>query len=88
MNDVVDAYRALNELKQNGEVKGVGVGAKDWHVIREIADTVALDWVMLAGSLTVMRHPPDLLAFVARLASQDVAIINSAVFHSGFLGGR
>ena len=86
-DDVINAYRGLDELKQKGEVIGVGVGAKDWQVIREIADVVALDWVMLAGSLTVMRHPPDLLAFVARLASQDVAIINSAVFHSGFLVG-
>jgi D-threo-aldose 1-dehydrogenase len=85
--DVIGAYRALSELKQKGEVAAVGVGAKDWHVIREIADAVALDWVMLAGSLTVLRHPPDLLEFVARLAAQDVAIINSAVFHSGFLVG-
>lgn len=85
--DVVNAYRALHELKDNGEVKGVGVGAKDWRVIQQIADTVALDWVMLAGSLTVMRHPPELLEFVAGLAAQEIAIINSAVFHSGFLVG-
>jgi D-threo-aldose 1-dehydrogenase len=85
--DVVNAYRALHELKDNGEVKGVGVGAKDWRVIQQIADTVALDWVMLAGSLTVMRHSPELLEFVAGLAAQEIAIINSAVFHSGFLVG-
>ena len=42
---------------------------------------------MLANSLTVMRHPPELLAFVAELAAKDVAIINSAVFHAGFLVG-
>jgi len=86
-DDVINAYRALHDLKRNGDVKGIGVGAKDWQVIRQIADAVALDWIMLAGSLTVLRHPPELLEFVARLAAEDVAIINSAVFHSGFLVG-
>jgi D-threo-aldose 1-dehydrogenase len=42
---------------------------------------------MLAGSLTVMHHPPELLDFVARLVERETAIINSAVFHSGFLVG-
>jgi D-threo-aldose 1-dehydrogenase len=85
--DIVSAYRALAELKQSGQVVGVGVGSKDWRVIEEISGAVELDWVMLAGSLTVMRHPPELLAFVAQLAKQEIAIINSAVFHAGFLVG-
>jgi D-threo-aldose 1-dehydrogenase len=88
-DDIVEAYRALLELKQQGRVVGVGVGAKDWRVIEEIDRAVELDWVMLANSLTIMRHPPELLAFVARLADRGVGIINSAVFHAGFLlGGK
>jgi D-threo-aldose 1-dehydrogenase len=88
-DDIVDAYRALAELKQQGRVIGVGVGAKDWRVIEEISRVVELDWVMLANSLTVMRHPPELLVFVERLAAAGVGIINSAVFHAGFLlGGK
>lgn len=85
--DILGAYRALTELKAAGEVVGVGVGSKVWRVIQEIAAVVELDWVMLANSLTVMRHPPELLAFVAELAAKGVAIINSAVFHAGFLVG-
>jgi D-threo-aldose 1-dehydrogenase len=87
IEDIVAAYRALTELKQRGEVKAVGVGAKDWRVIQEIDAAVPLDWVMLANSLTVLRHPPELLAFVAELSSRGVAIINSALFHAGFLVG-
>ena len=87
MRDVVEAYRALDELKRQGIVCGVGVGAKDWRVIRELADHVALDWVMLANSLTILRHPPELLAFVQQLAGSQVGIINAAVFHAGFLTG-
>ena len=86
-DDVVGAYRALEELKHRGDVVGVGVGAKDWQVIREIDATVPLDWVMLANSFTVLRHPPELVAFMHSLADRGVAIINSAVFHAGFLVG-
>lgn len=86
-DEVLGAYRALFELKTAGRVRAVGVGSKDWRVIREIADRVDLDWVMLACSLTVYTHPPELRAFVAHLHSRGVGIINSAVFHSGFLTG-
>jgi len=87
MGDIVEAYRALHDLKQRGEAKAVGVGAKDWHVIRELAAETDLDWVMLACSLTVMHHPPELLAFIEELTGKGVSIINSAVFHAGFLTG-
>jgi D-threo-aldose 1-dehydrogenase len=86
-NDILDAYQALTELKKKGEVKAVGVGAKDWKAIRDLADAVDLDWVMLACSLTIMHHPPELLSFVESLKKRRVGIINSAVFHAGFLTG-
>jgi len=87
VDDVLGAYRALHELKQNGDVVAIGVGSKDWTVIRLLSEQVDLDWVMLACSLTVMHHPPELLAFIAELARRGVGIINSAVFHAGFLTG-
>jgi D-threo-aldose 1-dehydrogenase len=88
-DDILDAYRALAELKQRGEVIGVGVGAKDWHSVQEIDAAVQLDWVMLANSFTILRHPPELVAFMQSLADRNIPIINSAVFHAGFLvGGR
>ena len=42
---------------------------------------------MLACSLTVMSHPPELLAFIGELERRAIGIINSAVFHAGFLTG-
>lgn len=87
--DILEAYRALHGLKTAGKTRAIGIGSKDWRVIAEITQQVELDWVMLANSLTIYRHPPDLLEFVARLVAKKVAIINSAVFHAGFLvGGR
>ncbi|HVU33836.1 MAG TPA: aldo/keto reductase [Opitutaceae bacterium] len=86
---VLDAYRALFELKARGSVAAVGVGSKDWKVIREIAERVDLDWVMFACSLTVHSHPRELVAFIDHLHRRGVGMINSAVFNAGFLtGGR
>ncbi|WP_428305184.1 aldo/keto reductase [Lacipirellula sp.] len=88
-DDILEAYRALGELKQRGAVRAIGVGAKDWRVIEAIEAETPLDWVMLANSLTIYRHPPELLAWVTSLAAKRIGVINSAVFHAGFLvGGR
>jgi D-threo-aldose 1-dehydrogenase len=85
--DILDAYEALYDLKQKGKVQSIGVGAKNWKVIQSIASDVQLDWVMIANSLTIKHHPKELLDFIQELQKKGVIIINSAVFHSGFLIG-
>jgi D-threo-aldose 1-dehydrogenase len=85
--DILDAYEALNDLKLQGKVKAIGVGAKDWKIIQRIAGDVSLDWVMIANSMTIKSHPQELLHFMAELEKKGITIINSAVFHSGFLTG-
>jgi D-threo-aldose 1-dehydrogenase len=87
ISDILDAYRALAELKKEGKVKAVGVGSKDWRAIQLIAGETELDWVMFANSMTIYRHPKELLDFMEKLHSNGVALINSAVFHAGFLTG-
>lgn len=85
--DVLAAYRALNELKAQGKVKAIGVGSKDWRMIQQITQDVDLDWVMIANSMTVHSHPAELVAFMEELSGKGIAIINSAVFNAGFLIG-
>jgi D-threo-aldose 1-dehydrogenase len=85
--DILDAYKALSDLKSGGEIKAVGIGAKNWRIIERVCSEVALDWVMFANSITIMRHPPELLNFMEQLHKRGVGIINSAVFHAGFLTG-
>ena len=85
--DILEAYDSLAGLKKAGKASSVGIGAKDWRVVREFADLVDLDWVMLACSFTILHHPPELLEFMASLERRGVAIVNSAVFHGGFLTG-
>ena len=87
LDEILESYRALFDLKDRGEVKAVGIGSKDWRVIRELYDHVPFDWVMLANSYTLFRHPSGLLDFMDRLAAEGVGIINSALFHGGFLTG-
>jgi D-threo-aldose 1-dehydrogenase len=85
--DILEAYRALHDLKKQGLVQAIGVGAKSWTTIQRISRDVDLDWVMLANSLTVYDHPAGLLDFVKELKEKDVRIVNSAVFNGGFLTG-
>ena len=85
---VLDAYRALAELREAGEALGIGVGTKDWRVIRRlIGDGAALDWVMFANAFTLYSHPPEVMTFMDTLRAKGVTVINSAVFNAGFLTG-
>ncbi|MFA4871097.1 MAG: aldo/keto reductase [Pedobacter sp.] len=85
--DILDAYKALIELKISGKVLGVGVGSKQWRVVERIAKDVDLDWVMIANSLTLHDHPKELLEFIEGLHKKNITVINSAVFNGGFLIG-
>lgn len=86
-NAILEAYAALFELKRQGKVQYIGIGAKNWKVIQRISNDIKLDWIMIANSLTLKEHPLDLLNFVADMAGKGVHLINSALFHSGFLVG-
>jgi D-threo-aldose 1-dehydrogenase len=85
--DILESYRALFDLKREGKVKAVGIGSKQWTIIQELYEHVPFDWVMFANSFTVFSHPQEILDFMDKLHADGVGIINSAVFHGGFLTG-
>lgn len=87
MNDILGAYRALFYLKEKGEVKAVGIGSKDWLVIKELYEQVKFDWVMFANKFTIYHHPKQIIDFMKELEKDSVGIINSAIFNAGFLTG-
>ncbi len=87
--NLVDAYGALGRLRDETPGATLGVGSKDWRVAQRIAETVRLDWVMLANCVTLYTHPPEVLEFIQILDSEGVPVVNSGVFNAGFLvGGR
>lgn len=86
-NDILEAYRALTELKNQKKIVSIGIGAKTWQIIERLSKDVKLDWVMIANSMTIKNHPPELIRLMKEFQSKGIDIINSAVFHSGFLTG-
>lgn len=86
-DEILESYRALFDLKKKGEVRAVGIGCKNWEVVRELYEDVKFDWVMFANSFTIYKHPYRLVTFMDRLNHDGVGIINSAIFHGGFLTG-
>ncbi len=87
LNNIIGAYKALFELKAKGEVKAVGIGAKDWLTIKELYEYVPFDWVMFANKLTIYHHPPEIIKFIEKIHDEGVGIIDSAIFNGGFLTG-
>ncbi len=84
LRDIVEAYRALSELKKDGKAAAIGVGAKKWSAIFELDRHCDFDWVMFANSFTIMNHPRELVSFLDQLKERGVGVINSALFHGGF----
>ena len=86
--DILGAYRALFELKSQGEAQAVGIGAKDWRAIKELWQSgVNFDWTMFACAPPLLVHPQELIDFVSELKQNGVLLIDSAVFNGGFLTG-
>ena len=87
LNDILGAYKALFELKKKGDVKAVGIGSKDWLIIKELYEYTSFDWVMFANKFTLYHHPQTIVRFTKKLNDDGVVIINSAIFNAGFLTG-
>jgi D-threo-aldose 1-dehydrogenase len=85
--DILDAYRALYELKINGKATSVGIGAKNWQLIKRVTEHINLDWIMIANSLTLFSHPKELLTFVQDMQRKGIKVINAGIFNGGFLTG-
>jgi len=84
---VLEAFKALKELKEKGIVQSVGVGAKNWKIIQKISQDVDLDWIMVANSLTIHSHDSALIEFIADISLKNIQVFNAAIFNGGFLTG-
>jgi D-threo-aldose 1-dehydrogenase len=76
----------MDELKAAVFVLGAGMVARDLGSLSSL--TPSVDWVVLPGGFTLMRHPADLLASMAELAARQIPVVVSGVFDGGFLVGN
>lgn len=82
-----DAIRWIAEEKSTKQIAGVGIRCSDWRIANELSDAATLDFVILVGGYTIVRHPPEVKAFLASLAERQIPVIAAGVFHGGFLVG-
>jgi D-threo-aldose 1-dehydrogenase len=78
-------FRALEELRASGVIKGFGLGVNEAAVIEAAMEEAELDCCLLAGRYTLLdRDGAELLDKTAR---RGVAIVAGGVFNSGILAG-
>ncbi|WP_377294620.1 aldo/keto reductase [Rhizobium sp. SG2393] len=84
-------FRALQELKAAGDIKGFGLGVNEWEAIRDALEETDLDCCMLAGRYSLLdRDAAD--TFLPLAQKRNVALALGGVYNSGILaapkGGR
>ncbi|MGX7706050.1 aldo/keto reductase [Methylobacterium sp. Gmos1] len=79
-------FRALTRLREEGAVRGIGLGVNEWEVVAEAIDVADLDLCMLAGRYTLLEQ--DSLALMDECARRGVGIVVAGAFNSGLLAGK
>ncbi len=75
-------WRALDELKAAGLIKGIGAGINELGLMPRFLDLVDLDFFLLALRYTLMEHD-TLETELPYCARRDVSIVVGGVFSSG-----
>jgi D-threo-aldose 1-dehydrogenase len=80
-------YRALEELRRNGQVRAIGIGVNEREVLLEAMDWGDWDAFLLASRYTLLEQDPldDLLPKCQR---SGISIVVGAVHNTGVLAGR
>jgi D-threo-aldose 1-dehydrogenase len=80
---IVGAYPALLRLRDEGVIGAVGLGTNHAWVGEAILDRVDLDWLLLAGRVTLLDDSG--LSLLDRCLDRDVSVLAAGVFNSGIL---
>jgi D-threo-aldose 1-dehydrogenase len=80
-------YRALEELRRNGDVKAIGIGVNEAKPIADALDHGQWDAFLLAGRYTLLEQEPLDSLFPA-LEKHGASIVIGGPFNSGILAGR
>jgi D-threo-aldose 1-dehydrogenase len=78
-------FRALEDLRAAGVIKGFGLGVNETAVIEAAMEVADLDCCLLAGRYTLLDR--DGASLLDKTAKRGVAIVAGGVFNSGILAG-
>jgi D-threo-aldose 1-dehydrogenase len=81
------AYKALDQLRRNGELKAIGLGVNEAKPIGDALDYGDWDCLLLAGRYTLLEQEPLTTLFPA-ITTHDASIVVGGPFNSGVLAGR
>lgn len=77
-------FRALEELRAAGDIRGFGLGVNEWEVIRDALEEAELDCSMLAGRYSLLDRDAAEV-FLPLAEARGMALVVAGVFNSGIL---
>jgi D-threo-aldose 1-dehydrogenase len=78
------AYRALAELREQGVIKGIGVGVNEADMCARFAKAGDFDTMLLAGRYSILEQGA-LDTFLPLAQEKNIGILVGGVFNSGIL---
>lgn len=77
-------YRALSELRDNGDIDAIGVGVNEWQVCEKLLALGDFDLFLLAGRYTLLEQE-SLKSFLPKCQKRGSGIILGGPYNSGIL---
>ncbi len=77
-------YKAMDELRQQGLIKAIGLGVNEWQVCEKAMDYGDWDCFLLAGRYTLLEQDA-LDSFLPKAKKRGSSIVIGGAFNSGIL---
>ncbi len=77
-------YGALDELRRNGDIGGIGAGLNYWEVAESLIGEGDFDCFLLAGRYTLLEQEA-LNSFLPLCAEKDIGVFLGGPYNSGIL---
>lgn len=77
-------FRALQELKSAGDIRGFGLGVNEWEIIRDALEETDLDVSMLAGRYSLLDRDAG-ETFLPLAQKRGMSLVLAGVYNSGIL---
>ncbi|MGK2926432.1 MAG: aldo/keto reductase [Lysobacterales bacterium] len=79
-------WRALTELRANGDVRAIGTGVNEWEPCARLLELADPDLFLLAGRYTLLEQEP-LETLFPQCMEQDARVVIGGPYNSGVLAG-